>query len=112
MRNKKNRVCIYTRVSGSARNKQLRSPPKLKLRSPALDSWFASFTTMSVDDQYSDILGGSSLPIRRDPGASQWSGLSFTIKTTFTLALVLVLYVASVQAWDWFLRWREQNYKL
>lgn len=65
-----------------------------------------------MPDEYEDILGGSSLPVRQDSRSGQWSTLSFTIKSTFILAVLLAVYVVSKRVWDTVLRWREKAYKL
>ncbi|KAF9464828.1 hypothetical protein BDZ94DRAFT_1235040 [Collybia nuda] len=64
-----------------------------------------------MDGDSSDILGNPNTIVRAGQ-ASKWSGLSFGIKSTFILALLLVVYVVGIKAWGALLLWREKSYKL
>ncbi|KAF5388408.1 hypothetical protein D9615_000656 [Tricholomella constricta] len=65
-----------------------------------------------MDGDSSDILGGPTFPNARDAQSGRWSGLSFGVKSAFVLAVLLVLYVVGIRAWETFLVWREKAYKL
>lgn len=64
-----------------------------------------------MDGDSSDILGNPNTIVRGDQ-AGRWSGLSFGIKSTFILVLLLVVYALGIRAWDTLLLWREKSYKL
>lgn len=65
-----------------------------------------------MGDDTSDILATNNVPIVRGSPSGRWSGLSFGIKSTFILAVILALYVASRRLWESLLLWREKSYKL
>ncbi|KAE9404864.1 hypothetical protein BT96DRAFT_397445 [Gymnopus androsaceus JB14] len=62
-----------------------------------------------MSDEYSDILGSDTLPLRQKPTSSS---LSFTFKTAFIVALLLIAYIVVARAWDSILKWREKSYRL
>jgi hypothetical protein len=66
---------------------------------------------LAMEGDSSDILGSPNTIVRGDP-AGRWLGLSFGIKSTFILALLLVVYAVGIRAWDTLLLWREKSYKL
>ncbi|KAF8076700.1 hypothetical protein FPV67DRAFT_1777134 [Lyophyllum atratum] len=65
-----------------------------------------------MDGESADILGGPTFPNARDSQSGRWSGLSFGVKSAFATAVLLVLYVVAMRAWETFLVWRERAYKL
>ncbi|KAJ3788157.1 hypothetical protein GGU10DRAFT_121684 [Lentinula aff. detonsa] len=64
---------------------------------------------MAIGDDYSDILGSDTLPVRQKPESNSFS---FPVKTIFTLALLLFGYIIAARAWRYILRWREKSYRL
>ncbi|KAF8897910.1 hypothetical protein BD779DRAFT_408507 [Infundibulicybe gibba] len=63
-------------------------------------------------DEYADILGAEGVPIVHETRSSGWFGLFFTIKSAFTLALLLVGYVVCARFWKSILKWQERSYRL
>ncbi|KAJ3971034.1 hypothetical protein EV361DRAFT_992068 [Lentinula raphanica] len=64
---------------------------------------------MAIGDDYSDILGSDTLPMRQKPTPNSFS---FSLKTAFTLALLLAGYIIVARAWRYILKWREKSYRL
>ncbi|KAJ3719428.1 hypothetical protein C8R42DRAFT_120161 [Lentinula raphanica] len=64
---------------------------------------------MAIGDDYSDILGSDTLPMRQKPTPNSFS---FSSKTAVTLALLLAGYIIVARAWRYILKWREKSYRL
>ncbi|KAJ3932185.1 MAG: hypothetical protein NXY57DRAFT_961077 [Lentinula lateritia] len=62
-----------------------------------------------MGDDFSDILGSGTLPVRQK---SQSSSFSLPVKITSTLTLLLVGYIIAARAWGRVLKWREKSYRL
>ncbi|KAF5393098.1 hypothetical protein D9757_001178 [Collybiopsis confluens] len=62
-----------------------------------------------MSDDYSDILGQNSLPIRQKPVVSS---TGFYFKAFLSLLLLLVGYIAVARTWESVLKWREKSYRL
>ncbi|GAW00827.1 hypothetical protein LENED_002379 [Lentinula edodes] len=62
-----------------------------------------------MGDDFSDILGSATLPVRQK---SQSSSFSLPVKITSTLTLLLVGYIIAARAWGRVLKWREKSYRL
>ncbi|KAG9218703.1 hypothetical protein CCMSSC00406_0001183 [Pleurotus cornucopiae] len=62
-------------------------------------------------DETSDILGGK-INSPPPPKTGLWNTMSFTAKSTLTLVLVLIAYVAFANVWRQVMRWREKSYRL
>lgn len=66
---------------------------------------------MPTVDETSDILGGK-INSPPPPKTGLWNTMSFTAKSTLTLVLVLLAYVAFANVWRQVMRWREKSYRL
>ncbi|KAJ3851731.1 hypothetical protein EV368DRAFT_65510 [Lentinula lateritia] len=62
-----------------------------------------------MSDDFSDILGSGTLPVRQK---SLSSSFSLPVKITSTLTLLLVGYIVAARAWGRVLKWREKSYRL
>ncbi|PBK66866.1 hypothetical protein ARMSODRAFT_328895 [Armillaria solidipes] len=62
-------------------------------------------------DDFADILGSDSLPVRREFSPSAWSAMSLLKYTGWALGAV-VTYVVLVLGWNSFSRARERSYRL
>ncbi|KAJ3879528.1 hypothetical protein F5051DRAFT_197539 [Lentinula edodes] len=62
-----------------------------------------------MGDEFSDILGSATLPVRQK---SQSSSFSLPVKITSTLTLLLVGYIIAARVWGRILKWREKSYRL
>ncbi|KAK0243128.1 hypothetical protein EDD85DRAFT_317510 [Armillaria nabsnona] len=62
-------------------------------------------------DDFADILGSDSLPVRREFSPSAWSAMSLLKFTGWVLGAV-VTYVVLVLGWNSFSRARERSYRL
>ncbi|KAF4575263.1 hypothetical protein EYR36_006621 [Pleurotus pulmonarius] len=62
-------------------------------------------------DETSDILGGK-IKSPPPPKTGLWNTMSFTAKSTLTLVLILIAYVAFANVWRQVMRWREKSYRL